>query len=207
MPWMKKASSIIQTWYAGQEFGNALVDIITGDVNPSGKLPTTFPINIEDTPAFKSYPGQDLQMNYEEKNLVGYKWYDKKNISTLYPFGHGLSYTEFKYSKLVISNIGENKISCKFILKNIGPVSGSEISQCYVGYQCEDKSEPIKKLQEFDKSFLNSQEAKEIEIILNPNNFRAWDIIKKEWVIRKGSYKVYIGSSSEDIHLSEHIKL
>ena len=207
MPWIKKASSIIQTWYAGQEFGNALVDIITGDVNPSGKLPTTFPINIEDTPAFKSYPGQDLQMNYEEKNLVGYKWYDKKSISTLYPFGHGLSYTKFKYSKLVISNIGENKISCRFILKNIGPVSGSEISQCYIGYQCEDKSEPIKKLQEFDKSFLNSQEAKEIEIILSPNNFRAWDIIKKEWVIRKGSYKVYIGSSSEDIHLSEHIKL
>ena len=207
MPWINKASSIIQTWYAGQEFGNALVDIITGDVNPSGKLPTTFPINIEDTPAFKSYPGKDLQMNYEEKNLIGYKWYDKKNISTLYPFGHGLSYTEFKYSKLVISNIGENKISCKFILKNIGPVSGSEISQCYVGYQCKDKSEPIKKLQGFDKSFLNSQEAKEIEIILNPNNFRAWDIIKKEWVIRKGSYKVYIGSSSEDIHLSEHIKL
>ena len=96
-------------------------------------MPTTFPVNIEDTPAFKSYPGKDLQMNYEEENLVGYKWYDKKNIGTLYPFGHGLSYTEFKYSNLVISSIGENNISWKFIRKTIGPFSGSEISQCYVG--------------------------------------------------------------------------
>ena len=93
MPWADKAEAIMQTWFAGQEFGNALVDIITGEINPSGRLPTSFPKNIEDTPAFNSYPGKDLQMNYDEKLLVGYRWYDKKNIKTLFPFGHGLSYT------------------------------------------------------------------------------------------------------------------
>ena len=98
MPWVDKAEAIIQTWFAGQEFGNALVDIVTGAINPSGRLPTSFPKNIEDTPAFSSYPGKDLQMNYDEKLLVGYRWYDKKNIQTLFPFGHGLSYTKFDYT-------------------------------------------------------------------------------------------------------------
>ena len=84
MPWEKKAKAIIQTWFAGQEFGNALVDILSGKVNPSGKLPTTFPVRIEDTPAYKNYPGNDLQMNYDEKLLVGYRWYEAKSIRPLF---------------------------------------------------------------------------------------------------------------------------
>ena len=90
MPWVNKAKSILQSWYAGQEYGNALFEILTGLVNPSGKLPTTFPKCIEDTPAYECYPGENLQMNYDEKLFVGYKWYDKKKIEPLFHFGHGL---------------------------------------------------------------------------------------------------------------------
>ena len=93
---------------AGQEYGNALVDVLTGATNPSGKLPTTFPVNLSDTPAFESYPGKNLQMDYDEKLLVGYKWYDKNLIEPLFPFGHGLSYTEFEYSKLKIKKNDRN---------------------------------------------------------------------------------------------------
>ena len=110
MPWADRAEAILQTWFAGQEFGNAMVDIITGAINPSGRLPTSFPKNIEDTPAFNSYPGKDLQMNYEEKLLVGYRWYDKKDIKTLFPFGHGLSYTQFEYTDLEVEIQSKSKV-------------------------------------------------------------------------------------------------
>ena len=207
MPWIHKVKSVIQTWYAGQEFGNALANIITGDISPSGKLPSTFPINIEDTPAFSSYPGKDLQMNYDEKLLVGYKWYDKKNIKTQYPFGHGLSYTKFKYSNLAIDKLKDNLISCKFTIKNTGDFSGAEISQCYVEHIIDTKSKPVKKLQGFDKTFLSPQEEKEIEIILNAKSFSEWSLDKKDWEIKKGFYKIHIGASSEDIRLSKQFNL
>ena len=207
MPWIHKVKSVIQAWYPGQEFGNALANIITGDVSPSGKLPSTFPINIEDTPAFSSYPGQDLQMNYDEKLLVGYKWYEKKNIKTQYPFGHGLSYTKFEYFNLVIDELKDNLISCKFTIKNTGDVSGAEISQCYVEHTVEVPSEPLKKLQGFDKIFLAPQEEKEVEIILNARSFSEWSLDKKEWEVKQGSYNIHIGASSKDIRLSNQINL
>ena len=103
MPWINRAKAIIQSWFGGQEYGNALVDILSGSVNPSGKLPTTYPERIEDTPAFNHYPGKELQMDYAEKLLIGYRWYEKNNILPLFPFGHGLSYTEFKHCLLYTS--------------------------------------------------------------------------------------------------------
>ena len=149
MPWADRAEAILQTWFAGQEFGNAMVDIITGAINPSGRLPTSFPKNIEDTPAFNSYPGKDLQMNYEEKLLVGYRWYDKKDIKTLFPFGHGLSYTQFEYTDLEVEIQSESKVSCKFSIQNTGLIAGAETAQCYIGYKTDDDSEPKKTLQGF----------------------------------------------------------
>ena len=100
MPWVGDAGSILQSWFPGQEFGNSLSDIIFGKINPSGKLPTTFPKSIKDTPAYATYPGKDLQMDYEEGLYIGYRWYEKEEIEPLFPFGHGLSYTSFEYSNL-----------------------------------------------------------------------------------------------------------
>ena len=207
MPWVDKAEAIIQTWFAGQEFGNALVDIVTGAINPSGRLPTSFPKNIEDTPAFSSYPGKDLQMNYDEKLLVGYRWYDKKNIQTLFPFGHGLSYTKFDYTDLEINIQAENTVSCKFSIQNTGQVAGAETAQCYVGFKTDDDSEPMKTLQGFSKIMLDPNDKSKVEISLNPRNFSSWNIEKKSWEVRSGSYEIFIGSSAENILLQAIISL
>jgi beta-glucosidase len=207
MPWINKAKAVIQSWYAGQEYGNALVDILTGDINPSGKLPTTFPVNLSDTPAFESYPGKNLQMDYDEKLLVGYKWYDKNLIEPLFPFGHGLSYTEFEYSDLKIKKDMNNSFICSYMIKNTGDTCGSEISQCYVQPNESYNNEPIKTLQGFDKTFLNPGESKEIEILLGKRNLSSWDLSKNDWDIKYKEYDILIGSSSRDIKLIESIKL
>ncbi len=207
MPWVNKAKSIIQSWYAGQEYGNALFGILTGLVNPSGKLPTTFPKYIEDTPAYASYPGENLQMNYDEKLFVGYKWYDKKKIEPLFHFGHGLSYTDFKYSNLHISKRSENNFTISLDITNTGNHSGYEISQCYISFADHGNEEPIKKLQGFDKTFINSGETKKIEICLDSRNFSTWDIETRQWQVKKGKFEILIGSSSNDIRLKDHINL
>ncbi len=207
MPWIDKAKTVLQSWYPGQEFGNALVDVITGDANPSGKLPTSFPKNIEDTPAFSSYPGKDLQMNYEEELLVGYKWYERKNIKPLFPFGHGLSYTKFKYSNLKIIDMDDGGYQCEYDIKNVGDLPGSEISQCYVVTNVNNEIEPIKKLQGFNKVYLAPGEQKRIQIILSERSFSVWSTDNKDWIIQSGSHQILIGASSEDIQLSSKVNL
>jgi beta-glucosidase len=205
MPWVNKAKSILQSWYAGQEYGNALFEILTGIVNPSGKLPTTFPRHIEDTPAYSSYPGENLQMNYDEKLLIGYKWYDKKNIEPLFHFGHGLSYSDFKYSSLQVDKRGKNNFTCSFNITNIGDIAGFEISQCYISFNnCDDK-EPIKKLQGFDKTFIKSGETEKVEIYLDAKSFSTWDTVTHQWQIKKGMFDILIGSSSNKILLKDSI--
>ena len=207
MPWVNKAKSILQSWYAGQEYGDALFEILTGLVNPSGKLPTTFPKRIEDTPAYSCYPGENLQMSYDEKLLIGYKWYDRKKIEPLFHFGHGLSYTNFEYSNLRISNSHQNDFICSFDIENIGDVSGFEISQCYISFMNCDEDEPIKKLQGFDKTHINSGEIKKIEICLDSKSFSTWDIKNHQWEIKKGVFNILIGSSSNNIKLKDSINL
>ena len=207
MPWIDDANAVMQTWFAGQEFGNALVDVLTGEVNPSGKLPTSFPRKIEDTPAYQSYPGRNQQMNYDEKLLVGYRWYDRSSVPALFPFGHGLSYTQFQYSNLEVQVIENNQVTCKFIVKNSGLVMGAEVSQCYVAFEHSTNAEPIKTLQGFAKEILNPQEEKQIELTLAARNFSYWDINTKSWEIRQGSYELLIGSSASNIHLRATIML
>ena len=207
MPWVNKAKSILQSWYAGQEYGDALFEILTGLVNPSGKLPTTFPKRIKDTPAYSCYPGENLQMSYDEKLLIGYKWYDRKKIEPLFHFGHGLSYTNFEYSNLRISNSDKNNFTCSFNIENVGDISGFEISQCYISFMNCDEDEPIKKLQGFDKTYINSGEIKKIEICLDLKSFSTWDIKNHQWEIKKGVFNILIGSSSNDIKLKDSINL
>ena len=207
MPWEKKAKAIIQTWFAGQEFGNALVDILSGKVNPSGKLPTTFPVRIEDTPAYKNYPGNDLQMNYDEKLLVGYRWYEVKSIRPLFCFGHGLSFTNFNYQNLEVTTDSDFVVTCNFEIQNIGDISGLEIAQCYVSFASPLPGEPCKTLQGFVKEEIDANELKKVEIKLGPRNFSYWSVETNTWQIREGSYQILIGSSSENILLQASINL
>ena len=146
-------------------------------------------------------------MDYDEKLLVGYKWYDKNLIEPLFPFGHGLSYTEFEYSELKIKKDMNDSFICSYTIKNTGDTSGSEISQCYVQPNENDNNEPIKTLQGFDKTFLNPGESKEIEIELSKRNFSSWDLSKNDWDIKYKVYDILIGSSSRDIKLIERINL
>jgi beta-glucosidase len=207
MSWIDNADAVIQTWFAGQEFGNALVDIVTGEINPSGRLPTTFPKNITDTPAYDCYPGEDQQMNYEEKLLVGYRWYDKKGNDPLFSFGHGLSYTQFEYSNLAIKMHDSNEVSCIFTIENIGDVIGAEVAQCYVAFENLDSDEPIKTLQGFAKETIAAGDKKTVEIKLTQRNFSYWDVESKCWKIRQGSYQILIGSSARLIHLTKTVSL
>jgi beta-glucosidase len=207
MPWEKKAKAIIQTWFAGQEFGNALVDILSGEVNPSGKLATTFPVKIEDTPAYKNYPGKNLQMNYDEKLLVGHRWYESNSIKPLFCFGHGLSFTSFNYQNLEVTTGSDFVVTCKFEIQNTGDISGLEIAQCYVGFASPLPGEPYKTLQGFVKEEIGANELKKVEIKLGPRNFSFWSVETNTWQIREGSYQILIGSSSENILLQANINL
>ena len=207
MPWEKKAKAIIQTWFAGQEFGNALVDILSGEVNPSGKLPTTFPVKIEDTPAYKNYPGKNLQMNYGEKLLVGHRWYESNSIKPLFCFGHGLSFTSFNYQNLEVTTGSDFVVTCKFEIQNTGDISGLEIAQCYVGFASPLPGKPYKTLQGFVKEEIGANELKKVEIKLGPRNFSFWSVETNTWQIREGSYQILIGSSSENILLQANINL
>ena len=207
MPWEKKAKAIIQTWFAGQEFGNALVDILSGEVNPSGKLATTFPVKIEDTPAYKNYPGKNLQMNYDEKLLVGHRWYEANSMKPLFCFGHGLSFTSFNYQNLEVTTGSDFVVTCKFEIQNTGDISGLEIAQCYVGFASPLPGEPYKTLQGFVKEEIGANELKKVEIKLGPRNFSFWSVETNTWQIREGSYQILIGSSSENILLQANINL
>ena len=207
MPWINKAKAIVQTWFAGQEFGNALIDILSGEVNPSGKLPTTFPAKIEDTPAYASYPGNDLQMNYDEKLLVGHRWYEAHSIKPLFCFGHGLSFTNFNYQNLEIKIDNDYAVSCKFEVQNIGDIPGFETAQCYVSHINRLPHQPFKTLQGFIKEKIEVNEIKKLEINLGPRNFSNWSVDKRAWQIKGGKYRILIGSSSENILLEASINL
>ena len=201
MPWVDEANAILQCWFPGQEFGNSLADILFGVVNPSGKLPTTFPKKLSDTPAFPTYPGKDMQMDYEEGLFIGYRWYDREAIEPLFPFGHGLSYTTFEYSNLrAIPPKGESSVAAfEVAVKNSGNVSGKEIVQGYVGSSSSQIERPNKELKKFDKVFLAPGESKKVIFELSERDLSFWNVETNTWQVEPAEYIFSIGSSATDI--------
>lgn len=206
MPWVDRVPSIVQSWYLGSIGGEALADVLTGKVTPSGKLPFSYPKKLEDCPAHyygnMSYPGDSISQEYKEDILVGYRWYDTKKVEPLFPFGYGMSYTSFDYGKLQASrkSISENEtLQISFTVKNSGRVDGKEIVQLYIGDEKCSVLRPVKELKEFAKVELKAGEEKQISFYIDADDLKFYDDKRNEWVVESGKFKAYVGASSADI--------
>ena len=209
MPWIDEANSILQCWFPGQEFGNSLSDILFGSVNPSGKLPTTFPKKLSDTPAYSTYPGKDLQMDYEEGLFIGYRWYDRENIEPLFAFGHGLSYTNFEYSNLrAVPPKNESSVAAfELEVINKGKLYGKEIVQGYIKVKESNIERPIKELKKFEKIGLEPEESKKIKFELSERDLSYWSEKDQCWKVEPAEYIFEVGSSAKEIKDSASVWL
>lgn len=219
MPWVKEVPAIVQAWYLGTECGNAIASILAGDVNPSGKLPMTFPVSLTDVGAHSvgDYPGtprndgsEIVDCNYFEGIYVGYRWNDKNNIKPLFPFGHGLSYTTFKYGKPSISSdrmATDGKITISIPVSNTGSRTGAEVVQLYITDVKSSLPRPVKELKDFKKVSLEPNQSIEIQFEITPDKLMYFDDERHEWVAEAGDFIALIGSSSSDIKDSVKFKL
>ena len=210
--WKSNVKSIIQSWYLGSESGNALAAILSGEINPSGKLPFSFPKKLKDNGAHYygelSYPGNGISQYYKEDILVGYRWHDTKRIDPEYPFGYGLSYTKFN-----LFDVATNKrtyqlndtiiINCK--VKNIGKVNGKEVVQVYVGKYNSNVKRALKELKGFEKVSLTQGETKQINISIDAKDLAYYNEETSNWVVEKGDYIIYVGNGSKSI--SKELKI
>ncbi len=210
MPWIDKVPAVLQLWYNSQEQGNALADVLFGDVNPSGRLPTTFPVRLQDNPAYINYPGENGKVRYGEGIFVGYRYYDKKDIAPLFPFGHGLSYTTFKYSNLRLSAkaLTPNELlKVRVDITNTGKVAGKEVVQLYVRDIKSSVARPEKELKAFAKVELAPKQTKTVTLTLDREAFWYFDVTRNTWATEPGDFEILIGSSSRDIRLKEPFTL
>ncbi len=204
MPWKDKVKGILAGYIGGEAGGKAVVDCILGNVNPSGKLAETYPNKLEDTSCFNNYPGNEITVEYKESVYVGYKYYDKVGKDVLFPFGFGLSYTEFKYSDLKV-NIENEKVDIRFKIKNVGDVAGKEIVQIYVKKADSAVFRPDKELRDFAKVDLNPGEEKDVHIVLDRACFEYYDIENDKWQVEAGEYEILVGKSSRNIVLNDKV--
>lgn len=202
MPWEGECKAILHGYLNGQAGASAMLNILTGKVNPSGKLNETYPIEYEDTPAFENFPSSERNAEYRESIYVGYRYYDTKNVKVQYPFGHGLSYTSFEYSNLKVSEKGVS-----FTLKNTGKMDGAEIAQLYIGKKDAKVFRPAKELKGFAKVFLKAGEEKKVQISFDDKSFRYWNVKTNAWEVEGGRYQLMLGSSVADIRLETEIEM
>jgi beta-glucosidase len=203
MPWLDQAPAVLQTWFAGQEFGNALADMLIGRANPAGKLPITFPRRLEDTPAFTSYPGEFGQVRYGEGVFVGYRWYDARDVDPLFPFGHGLSYTTFDIGDLELGQFDTvSGLSVACTVSNSGDCAGGETVQVYVEPLTTGIPRPLRELKGFAKVALEAGERASVSVSLDAEAFAHWSVADCRWVVAPGRYRIAVGSSSRDIRCS-----
>ncbi|HQU84373.1 MAG TPA: glycoside hydrolase family 3 C-terminal domain-containing protein [Pyrinomonadaceae bacterium] len=205
--WINKTPSVLQAFYYGQEGGNAIADVLFGKISPSGKLPATFLKRWEDSNAFGRYPGDGKTVDYSEGLLVGYRWFDTKKIEPLFPFGHGLSYTNFKYSALKLTKGKDANLTIQFEIENTGKRDAAEVAQIYVQDVQSSLPRPLKELKGFQKVFLKAGEKKTVSVALDHNSFAFYNPEKQSWIAEKGDFKILVGSSSRDIRLTGNYKL
>lgn len=217
MPWLDKVNAVLEMYLAGEASGAAAVNLLFGIANPSGKLAESFPLRIEDTPAYLNFPGNRDKVNYNEGIFIGYRYYDKKKMDILFPFGYGLSYTKFRYDNMKINgkSASENDFSFKdndnvtvsVDITNIGEVEGAEIVQLYIENHIDEDNRPVKELRNFAKVKLAPGETKTVTFTLG---FRAWAYYNEtihDWYAPSGDYKILIGASSRDIKEAKKVSV
>ena len=197
MPWLENVATLMHAWYGGNETGNAIADALFGDVNPCGKLPLSFPIRVQDNPAFLNHRSEGGRTLYGEDVYIGYRWYESLQTKVAFPFGHGLSYTTFELSNLRVSTDAKI-LTVKLDLKNTGSLAGAEVVQVYVAQRHPSIRRPPKELKGFAKKFLESGEIARIQVDV-PLKYAAsyWDEGRDAWVMERGEYDVLVGTSSE----------
>lgn len=208
MPWINEVKAVLNSGLGGQASGSAVANILTGNVNPSGKTSETYPIQFSDNPTYGNYPGGPVTSEHRESVYIGYRYYDTANKNVLFPFGYGLSYTTFEYSdiKLSADRIKDtDTVTVSFKIKNTGSVDGAEIAQIYVADKKSTIFRPVKELRAFEKVFLKSNEEKEITVSLSKRAFAFWNININDWFVENGEFDILVGASSRDIKLSKTI--
>ncbi len=206
--WINNAQGVLEGWYPGMEGGNALAKIIFGEVNPSGKLPMTFPKKLEDSPAHKlgEFHGTNGVVHYNEGIFVGYRYFDTYKVEPQFAFGYGLSYTKFNYSNLSVQT-AKNQATVKVTVKNSGSRAGAEVVQVYVKQEKFALPRPEKELKAFQKVFLKAGESKIITLVLRKDAFQYYNDKQSKWVMEPGKFDILVGSSSADIRSKQNITL
>jgi beta-glucosidase len=213
MPWVGSAAAILQMWYPGQEGGWATADLLLGNANPGGKLPVTFPVSDADTQVAghpEMYPGVDDEEYYSEGIFSGYRWYDAEDIAPLFPFGHGLSYTKFKYSKLSVSPANDGGFDVQFRVHNVGNYDGDEVAQVYLGPSDAvppDVQMAQKALVAFGRVTLKNGEWEDVTLHVAPRQLSYWSVDSHDWVVAGGSRQLFVGSSSRDLRLQGTVEV
>ncbi len=210
--WIEQVPALIDAWYPGQEGGDALARVIFGDVNPSGKLPASFEKRPEDNPTFENYypaPGTK-RVAYREGMFLGYRYYDRATTKPMFPFGYGLSYTNFEYSKLAVSpssGTDADHVKVSFEIRNSGKRAGAEVAEIYVGDAHASVPRPVKELKGFAKEFLQPGESKAVTFDLDRRSFSYYDVKRKMWVAEPGEFEILVGGSSDRIALKSKFTL
>ena len=200
MPWADKVKGIVHGYLGGQAGASAILRVLTGQVNPSGRLNETYPLHYEDVPNYGYYPGPERTSEYRESIYVGYRYYTTAHKPVAFPFGYGLSYTTFTYS-----NLTANEKEVRFTLRNTGSMDGAEIPQLYIGRKSDTVFRPVKELKGFRRVFLKSGEEKEIIIPLDDKAFRFFDTRSNTWEIESGTYHIMVGRNAENVELEADI--
>lgn len=210
MPWIDDVNAVLECYLGGEAVGEAQYRILYGEVNPSGKLAETFPIRLQDNPTYPFYTREGQEVNYREGNLVGYRYYDAKEMPVLFPFGHGLSYTTFAYDQIQTSAVevtNQDTVEVKVVIFNTGNCYGKEVIQLYTCKLDPVTVRPVQELRRFEKIGLQAGESKEIKFYLNKRDFSYWNERMHDWFVEDGIYQIRVGSSSHDIRLKQDIQI
>ncbi|MEH7492606.1 glycoside hydrolase family 3 C-terminal domain-containing protein [Neobacillus niacini] len=210
MPWVTEPKAILEAYLGGQAVGEATIDVLFGEVNPSGRLPESFPIRLEDNPSYLFFPGENGVVDYSERMFVGYRYYESKKMAVQFPFGHGLSYTTFSYSNLNLSKIQmteDETLTVSVDVTNTGNMAGKEVVQLYVAPKKGEIIRPIREMKGFEKVELNPGETKLVTFTLGKRDFDYWNINAQDWSVETGEYTVQIGYSSHSIAVEKTLQV